>query len=70
MCLTVPDGIIKQVDQRIFRFLWGKRDRIKRKSIINKLEEGGLNMLDLRTQIYAIKASWTSRVITAPRDHL
>ena len=70
MCLTVPDGIIKQVDQRIFRFLWGKRDRIKRKSIINKLEEGGLNMLDLRTQIYAIKASWTSRIITAPRDHL
>ena len=69
-CLTVPDGIIKQVDQRIFRFLWGKRDRIKRKSIINKLEEGGLNMLDLRTQIYAIKASWTSRIITAPRDHL
>ena len=70
MCLTVPDGIIKQVDQRIFRFLWGKRDRIKRKSIINKLEEGGLNMLDLRTQIYAIKASWASRIITAPRDHL
>ena len=27
-------------------------------------------MLDLRTQIYAIKASWTSRIITAPRDHL
>ena len=24
-------------------------------------------MLDLRTQIYAIKASWTSRIITAPR---
>ena len=68
-CLTVPDGIIKQVDQRIFRFLWGKRDHIKKKSVINKLE-GGLNMLDLRTQIYAIKASWTSRIITAPRDRL
>ena len=27
-------------------------------------------MLDLRTQIYAIKASWASRIITAPRDHL
>ena len=27
-------------------------------------------MLDLRTQINAIKASWTSHITTAPRDHL
>ena len=29
MCLTVPEKIIKEIDQRIFKFLWGKRDRIK-----------------------------------------
>ena len=57
MCLTIPEKIIKDIDQRIFKFLWGRRDRIKRKSVINKLEEGGLNMIDLKTQICAIKAT-------------
>ena len=61
MCLLVPDGIIKQIDQRIFMYSWGKHDRIKRRSVIDKLEEEGLNMLNLQTQICAINAAWTSR---------
>ena len=60
MCLTVPDGIIKQLDQRILRYSQREHDRIQR-SVINRLEEGGLNMLNLQTQICAINAAWTSR---------
>ena len=70
MCLVVPELVIKQMDHRIFRCLWGKRDRIKRKSIINKLEDGGLNMVDFRSQICAMKAAWATRVVTAPNNHL
>ena len=70
LCLNIPDSVITEIDQKIFRFLWGKRDRIKRKSVINKLEKGGLNMLDLRSQICAIKAAWASRIMSAPDDHL
>ena len=70
MCLVVPELVIKQIDHRIFRYLWGKRDRIKRKSIINKLEDGGLNMVDFRSQICAMKAAWATRVVTAPNNHL
>ncbi len=68
--LTIPDKIIKEIDRLIFRFLWGKRDRIKRKSIINTLEKGGLNMVDVRSQLSAIKASWVGRIISAPSEHL
>ena len=53
-CLTVPDKIIKKIDTRIFRVLWGKRNRIKRKSVVNKLERGGLNMVNVQAQISAI----------------
>ena len=70
LCLNIPDTAIKEIDQKIFRFLWGKRDRIKRKSVINKLEKGGLNMLDLRSQICAIKAAWASCIMSAPDHHL
>lgn len=66
MCLVIPDKVIKAIDQKIFQFLWGKRDRIKRKSIINSVENGGLNMIDLKSQIKAIKASWVGRIMTAP----
>ena len=50
MCLNVPDSV-KQIDQRIFRNLWGKGNRIKRKSIINKSEDGGLHMVDFDHKI-------------------
>ena len=46
LCLTILEEVIKEIDMRIFRFLWGKRDRIKRKSIINEIEKGGLKMID------------------------
>ena len=70
MCLTVPEKVIKQIDQRIFKFLWGKRDRIKRKSIINKIQDGGLNMTDVKTQLIAIKAPWANRIVTASNDDI
>ena len=69
-CLTVPKKIIKEIDQRIFKFLWGKRDQIKQKSKVNKLEDGGLNMIDLRSHISAIKAAWAARIVTAPANHV
>ena len=57
ICLTIPEKTIKDINQRVFIFLWDKHDRIKRKTVINQLEEGGLNILDLKTQICAIKAA-------------
>ena len=43
---------------------------VYRKSIINKLEDGGLNMVDFRSQISAMKAAWAARIVTAPNNHL
>ena len=68
-CLTVPDKIIKKIDTRIFSFLWGKRDIIKRKSVVNKLERGGLNMVNVQAQISAIRAGWVSLMVSAPDNH-
>ncbi len=69
-CLSIPEKVIKEIDQRIFRYLWGKRDRVKRKSIINNIQSGGLNMIDVRSHINAIKASWVCRIVNAPENHL
>jgi len=69
-CLSIPDKVIKEIDQRIFRYLWGKRDRVKRKSIINNIQSGGLNMVDVRSHLNAIKASWVCRITNAPENHV
>ena len=70
LCLTIPEKVIKEIDMRILRFLWGKRDRIKRKSIINEIEKGGLKMIDIRAHFNAIKAAWVPRIVNAPHDHM
>ena len=37
---------------------------------VNKIEKGGLNMIDLKSQISAMRASWASHIVTAPADSL
>ena len=68
-CLCVPEKVIKEIDHKIFKFLWGKRDRIKRKSVINNLESGGLNMMNVRAQFSALKATWACRIANVAEDH-
>ena len=50
-------GILKTVSKLIFNFLLKKRDRIKRKTLIGKLERGGINIVDIESKFLAAKAS-------------
>ena len=62
MCLPTPPGLIKIINQQIFRFLWAKRDMIKRKALYCPISEGGLKIPDIQTQFDALKASWINRI--------
>ena len=56
--------VLKQIKNIIFEFLWkGKRDRVKRSSVINNVKIGGLNMIDVDVFVNAIKASWVPRLV-------
>ena len=39
-----------------------KRDRIQRKTLIGKLEKGGINIVDIESKFQAAKASWVKRI--------
>ena len=42
------DTFVKKINKMLYDFLWdNKPDKVKRKIIIKKLEQGGLAMLDL-----------------------
>lgn len=52
----------KNVSKMIFNFIWKKRDRIKRNTLIGKIEKGGINIVDIESKFLAAKASWIKRI--------
>ena len=46
--LAVPEGIIQKIDKIIFQYLWGKSHKVRRKTVIGKHDQGGLNITDIK----------------------
>jgi hypothetical protein len=59
---TVQTGIVKEVNKILFNFIWGKRDRIKRNVLVQKIEDGGIGMIDVESHFQAVKASWVGKI--------
>ena len=60
--LAVPLDIIKHIERMLYKFLWGGKDKVKRKKVIQDLKQGGLNMVDIRSIFRSFKAVWISRI--------
>ena len=62
--LETPNiNFINSIKNKMFEFLWeGKPDKIKRKTIIQNIENGGLKMIDIELFINSLKASWVKRL--------
>ena len=62
--LMVPDNFMNEIIDIAFKFLWsGKKDKIKRGTIISDYCNGGLKMLDLKSFIIAQRAMWVRRLL-------
>jgi hypothetical protein len=54
---------MNDINDMAFKFLWsGKKDKIKRLTIIGDYKNGGLKMLDLKTFIIAQRIMWVKRL--------
>ncbi|GFR65665.1 reverse transcriptase-like protein [Elysia marginata] len=63
MALPDPDpATIIKLQTIFYKFLWdGKPDKVKREVAVQKLEDGGLNMPDVKQFITSLKISWFRR---------
>jgi hypothetical protein len=61
--LDVPTEIVKDVNRLIYNFVWNKTERIKRKTLINDYENGGIKMVDIESMIDGLKAAWIPRLV-------
>lgn len=55
-------SFIKSLNKIIFSFIWGNRERIKRKTLIRSINEGGIGITDFESKVKAIKASWVTKI--------
>ena len=62
--LPNPDAeVMKMLKRHTFEFIWNnKRDKIKRDTIIQNYEDGGLKMIDLDIYATSIKCTWIKRL--------
>ena len=61
---------IDQLKRLCFTFIWGKRDRIRRNTLIAPVSEGGINMLDIESFFLALKAAGFKRIILNNEDYI
>ena len=64
----VPDYIVKRMERIFFKFLWQSKYKVKRVRMIQNLESGGLNMIDMKAFCSSLSASWIIRILEANPD--
>ena len=63
--LVIPPNIISTIQTMLYKFLWGKKDKVKRLKVIQETQNGGLNMVDVRSSFISYKALWVKRLLTS-----
>ena len=54
---------IKSIESIMFRFLWGKTEKVKRSTIKNTWKQGGLQVPDIGVQADSLKIAWVRKVL-------
>ena len=63
--ITLPNpeqGIVDNINEKLFRFLWHNKVKIKRNTVIKQYLEGGLKMVNLNAFIDALKLTEIRRI--------
>ena len=64
--IEAPDGIASAVRKNLFNFIWkNKKDRIKRTTLYQDLEKGGIRMTDVDLMFRSLRLTWIPRLLTA-----
>lgn len=64
--LGIPDNsIIHRINRIVYKYLWNGSEKLKRSTVINCIEEGGLNVPDLESIAKSTMIKWVHRFIHA-----
>ena len=54
---------LKDIDEELYSVIWKGKDKVKRSTLINDIEDGGLKMLDLESMISAERVMWVMKYV-------
>ena len=60
--IPTPNKLIQELNKILFKFLWKGTDKVKRVSVINEYEKGGLRMIDLESMVKSLRLAWLRRI--------
>ena len=60
---SIPEGKVSEINSILYKFLWPNKERLKRKTLILPMEEGGLNMVDIESFFNSLQARWINRIV-------
>jgi len=61
--LEVPEWVVKEANNLFYDFLWdSKPDKIKRTTMMRKIEDGGIKMINVDAMARALKIKWISKI--------
>ena len=64
----MPSDVPKSIEKILYKFIWNIRERVKRKTLIRNIEDGGINMLDVKSFFNALQATWIKRILENPNN--
>ena len=66
--LNTPTEVQFTIKSKLFSFLWNKKkDKIKRESIYQDYDRGGIRMADIDLMIKGLRLAWISRLLNPER---
>ena len=65
--LPTPKKLRQELDKLLFKFLWKGADKVKRVSVINEYEEGGLRTIDHEFMVCLLYTSPSPRDLSTSR---
>ncbi len=67
--LTPPEEMLKQMKTIFFKFIWNKVEKVKRTSLYEKYEQGGLKMFDIDKFRKKMLCKWVQKFTTSTVEH-
>ncbi len=63
MVLDVDESRIKEINRLLYGFIWHKKERIQRNTLIGDIDRGGIGMIDIESKIRAIRVTWVKHLL-------
>ena len=66
---SVPKGILKEINKKIFNFIWNGTDKVARNTLMSDIQYGGLKAPDIVTSYNLLRISWIQRYLDTSVKH-